>query len=345
MNTLSKKELGILIGVTLIIIFYFFSNFIEFCLVFLHLSYDPGIISIVFFVIIFLSFKIYTLIFYNSTNFKNIKIEINTHIKNCNDLNHHIQELKCSFLDVKSYDFGNSKLFDQSRFNFSRREWSRQKTNRFIHNCSAVICKNANNQPFKYLCKYFDVKINDNTLSNIEQVLNDFSAAEQGKILLKNERDIILNNLKSSIPFLIYHLDKNNLIKKLGFEDIDLSNLYFPIYIFQYISAGGNSSTKCEIKLDIENLNKFIYYLNSIIKFQNSILGQRALMTSQLREDIKKRDNFTCQKCSISIYDETNLLLEIDHIIPLSKGGITSVSNLQTLCWKCNRSKGAKLEN
>ena len=39
-----------------------------------------------------------------------------------------------------------------------------------------------------------------------------------------------------------------------------------------------------------------------------------------------------------------NLLLEIDHKIPLAKGGMTTEDNLQTLCWKCNRSKGAKLE-
>ncbi|WP_411815422.1 HNH endonuclease [Kurthia gibsonii] len=38
-----------------------------------------------------------------------------------------------------------------------------------------------------------------------------------------------------------------------------------------------------------------------------------------------------------------NLLLEIDHIIPISKGGMSSEDNLQTLCWKCNRSKGAKI--
>lgn len=36
-------------------------------------------------------------------------------------------------------------------------------------------------------------------------------------------------------------------------------------------------------------------------------------------------------------------MLEIDHIIPVSKGGVTSADNLQTLCWKCNRSKGSKV--
>ncbi|MEJ6467235.1 HNH endonuclease signature motif containing protein [Fusobacterium ulcerans] len=60
-------------------------------------------------------------------------------------------------------------------------------------------------------------------------------------------------------------------------------------------------------------------------------------------EKIKKRDNYTCKKCGLSIYKEENLLLEIDHIIPLAKGGITSEKNLQTLCWKCNRSKGIKI--
>ena len=68
-------------------------------------------------------------------------------------------------------------------------------------------------------------------------------------------------------------------------------------------------------------------------------------MTSTLREKIKTRDDFTCRKCSLSIKDERNLLLEIDHIIPISKGGITSEHNLQTLCWRCNRSKGSKIES
>lgn len=56
-----------------------------------------------------------------------------------------------------------------------------------------------------------------------------------------------------------------------------------------------------------------------------------------------ERDKYTCKNCGISTNDEPNLLLEIDHIIPLSKNGITTENNLQTLCWKCNRKKGSKI--
>ncbi|MBQ8327578.1 MAG: HNH endonuclease [Lachnospiraceae bacterium] len=66
-------------------------------------------------------------------------------------------------------------------------------------------------------------------------------------------------------------------------------------------------------------------------------------MTKKLRDFIKNRDNFTCCYCKNSTHAEPNLLLEIDHIIPVSKGGKTEENNLQTLCWKCNRSKSDKI--
>ncbi|MCG4734929.1 HNH endonuclease [Casaltella massiliensis] len=32
-------------------------------------------------------------------------------------------------------------------------------------------------------------------------------------------------------------------------------------------------------------------------------------------------------------------------MLPISKGGLSTEENLQTLCWKCNRRKGAKVNN
>lgn len=68
---------------------------------------------------------------------------------------------------------------------------------------------------------------------------------------------------------------------------------------------------------------------------------QRKLMTPELRLQIKVRDNYTCQMCGKYMPDEVGL--QIDHIVPVSKGGKTVPSNLQVLCDKCNRSKSNKI--
>lgn len=68
--------------------------------------------------------------------------------------------------------------------------------------------------------------------------------------------------------------------------------------------------------------------------------NQRSLMTPELRRKIMIRDNYTCQKCGKYMPDEVGL--QIDHIIPVSKGGRTVEPNLQVLCSKCNAAKSNK---
>ena len=92
-----------------------------------------------------------------------------------------------------------------------------------------------------------------------------------------------------------------------------------------------------------ETIAELINALESKLTASAFAKEQRTLMTNKLREYIKKRDNFTCCNCGNSTHVEPNLLLEIDHIIPVSKGGLTSEENLQTLCWKCNRAKSDKI--
>ncbi len=338
-SMVKNKDLGNILLLALGIIV-----FIVLGIVFI-LTIFAGPIAVVAAVLIalYLILKIYEYIYFSSEKFKNIKKSIQKHIDDCNELNHHIEELKGSYVNIKSYDYGDGSMQDASNYNFKRKEWSSEVKSGHIYNCSASVCKNVSNQPLKYLCKYFDIKNTDESLSQFENVLNNFAAAEEGKTLLLNQRDLTLNNIKNSIPWPINTFSKKKLIKELGFEEIDLSDLYFPTYTFQYVSAGGNSSIKYDIKLNIENLDKLIIYLRDLIKYKNSVAGQRALMTSKLREKIKVRDDYTCKICTLSTSDEKNLLLEIDHIRPLAKGGITAEDNLQTLCWRCNRSKGAKV--
>lgn len=48
------------------------------------------------------------------------------------------------------------------------------------------------------------------------------------------------------------------------------------------------------------------------------------------------RDNFTCQYCGAKAPE---VHLEVDHLIPKSKGGSDTIDNLITSCWECNRGK------
>lgn len=67
---------------------------------------------------------------------------------------------------------------------------------------------------------------------------------------------------------------------------------------------------------------------------------ERGKVTPSIRYDVMRRDNFRCRLCGRSAAN--GIELEVDHIIPISRGGTSDKDNLQTLCRDCNRGKGAK---
>lgn len=68
-------------------------------------------------------------------------------------------------------------------------------------------------------------------------------------------------------------------------------------------------------------------------------MAKRVALSKSLRFEVFKRDLFTCQYCGRKAPD---VILEVDHIKPVSKGGDNSIENLVAACWDCNRGKGAK---
>ena len=302
-----------------------------------------GIIAIFTGVVLLIQFIIES-IYFNSKKFLILKNKLRYAIIEYNELNEHIKTLKNALINYSASDYGLSEYTDNSIYNFTRPNFNKihnNTTNEYY--CSLSVCRNAQTQPFKYLCKYFSIPVNEQTLNKFEKVLNDFSAAEEGKRILLAEINDIKTNYKKYIPITIRMFRMGYLLKQLGYTTIQETNTHYPNYSFIYISAGGNSKLTCDITLDIDNLERFTSYLFSRIQLTKSTMYQRTLMTKQLREHIKARDNYTCQNCGISVQDEPHLLLEIDHIIPISKNGKTSIDNLQTLCWKCNRQKSNKL--
>ena len=286
--------------------------------------------------------KVRAYIYFNSQKFWFMKVRISSYIKDCNSLNDHIGELKNAALVINRTDYGVGQYHDDSQWNVHRDLNKSYEPN--VYHCSRTVCDNASNAPFRYICKYFGIEADEKTLEKFEFMLNDFSAAEEGKRLLMEQRAGIMQSINNEVPGFIKKHYAARLETELGFEPVDLSPISYPKYVFKYTSPAGYTGTHYDVVMDIDNLDRFVTYLSDKIKFAKSVAGQRALMTRALREHIKERDNYTCCRCGASLAVEPHLLLEIDHIVPLSKGGITTESNLQTLCWRCNRSKGYKVE-
>jgi hypothetical protein len=68
-------------------------------------------------------------------------------------------------------------------------------------------------------------------------------------------------------------------------------------------------------------------------------MAERKAIPKTLRFDVFARDKFTCQYCGRMSPD---VVLEIDHIQPVSKGGKNELLNLVTSCRDCNRGKSNK---
>lgn len=66
---------------------------------------------------------------------------------------------------------------------------------------------------------------------------------------------------------------------------------------------------------------------------------ERGKVSNKMRFAIYERDGHRCRICGSRLDD-----LEIDHIIPISKGGKSTMDNLQTLCHRCNVRKGDSVD-
>lgn len=64
--------------------------------------------------------------------------------------------------------------------------------------------------------------------------------------------------------------------------------------------------------------------------------SKRKSLSKKIRFEVFKRDSFTCQYCGKSAPD---VVLHVDHIIPVAEGGQNEILNLATSCFDCNMGK------
>lgn len=73
-------------------------------------------------------------------------------------------------------------------------------------------------------------------------------------------------------------------------------------------------------------------------EFEQFDAARRRSLPVKLRFSILKRDRFRCRLCGRK---PPEVKLEVDHVIAVANGGRSEEQNLMTLCFDCNRGKGA----
>lgn len=282
--------------------------------------------------------------YFGSEQFQALRADVTAVVAEHNDVVSYVEEIRAK----GSFELGSSSTgqhahlatFSNTSSWNTRRDRNVAEYAPHIYNASLQIVRNASVDPIKYLMKYFTVKADQDTLADVQRVADDVSRLEEAVRNVKDREVEIVAKIHP--PAFILKRYADDFWNRVGVQLSPISVPY-PNYKFQYTSAGGNSGQSTDIRLDTPTLDALSETLVQKIRWAKSAAGQRALMTSRLRGWVKERDNHTCRQCRISVAAEPHLLLEVDHIIPVSKGGLSDPENLQTLCWRCNRTKGAKM--
>jgi len=280
--------------------------------------------------------------YFASEHFQALKAEIASVVAEHNDVVGYVEEIRAR----GSFELGSSStgqhahlaaFENTSAWNY-RRDRNVAEYAPHVYNASLQVVRSASADPIKYVMKYFSVNADQATLADVQRVADDISRLEEAVANVKGrEADI---TAKINPPKFILKHYRKEFWGRIGAQMSPIEVPY-PRYKFQYTSAGGNSSQTTTVELNTPTLEALSATLVDKIRWAKSAAGQRALMTTQLRDAIKQRDHYACVNCRVSLGAEPHLLLEVDHIMPVSKGGLSMPQNLQTLCWKCNRSKGA----
>lgn len=281
------------------------------------------------------------LAYYASPDFSKIKDTCEALMSTQREFNEYINEKVQSISTLFGTRVVRSETVVDDEYNYIRPY--KKTITPFTAEVSATVFASAENSPLEYVVKYFypDKKRYPEQIQKLQLLIEELETLKDAKQIIENYKQDYQQYIVD-VPDYVMERDADGFYSRLGFAYIG-ENVLAVEYKFAYTSSGGLAQRSFTIPMTEETIVELIKTLESKLTASAFAKEQRTLMTSKLRDFIKARDNYTCCFCGNSTYAEPNLLLEIDHIIPVSKGGLTEESNLQTLCWKCNRSKSDKI--
>lgn len=279
--------------------------------------------------------------YYESPGFAKIKETCEALMSSQREFNEYINEKVQSISHLFGTRVVRNETINDDTYNYIRPY--KKTITPFTAEVSAAVFASAENNPLEYIVKYFypNKKSYPEQIQKLCQLVEELETLRDAKQIIENYKAEYQQYLVD-VPDFIMQNDEAGFYARLGFATIDERTLTVE-YKFSYTSGGGMAHRSFTVPMTEETIAELIKMLESKLTASAFAKEQRTLMTKKLREFIKKRDNFTCCNCGNSTHVEPNLLLEIDHIIPVAKGGRTVEDNLQTLCWKCNRAKSDKI--
>ena len=279
--------------------------------------------------------------YYESEDFRKIKETCNSLNLSRKEFNEYIEEKAQSISKLFGTRIVRNETQNEDTYNYVRAY--KKNITPFTAEVSSTVFGSAENNPIGYIIKYFYPNKSQykEQLQKLRILIEELETLKEAKVIIDNYKKDY-NQYIQNVPKYVLENDEDGFYSRLGLAIIDEAVLNVE-YKFTYTSNGGMAQRSFTVPMNEENIIELINQLENKLSLQAQTKEQRALMTTKLRTFIKERDNYTCCQCGNSTHNEPNLLLEVDHIIPISKGGLTLEENLQTLCWKCNRSKGDKI--
>lgn len=279
--------------------------------------------------------------YYKSSEFQKIKETCSALMSSQREFNEYINEKVKAISSLFGMRVLRNETVTKDENNYIRPY--KKSITPFTADVSSTVFASAENNPLEYIVKYFypNKSMYPEQIQKLHFLVEELETLREAKqIIEKYKKDY--RQYLSDVPSYVMQADETGFYSRLGFAYIDEKVLTVE-YKFTYTSEGGYAQRSFTVPMTEENIVELIKLLESKLTAGAFSKEQRLLMTKKLREAIKSRDNYTCCICGNSTHAEPNLLLEIDHIVPIAKGGLTEETNLQTLCWKCNRSKSDKL--
>ena len=203
------------------------------------------------------------------------------------------------------------------------------------------IALNDENQTVRAtaIAKMFDenLLINNNTIDGDVRagLVNNLNDPDFLKDIILNDEDASVRvaaawrDVGDNVLREVVLNDEDEYVRKVAAMNIEDENVISDV--FSNVSDMNVSSATVN---HLSNQNNFEEMINNKT-------SRKRKVSSKIRQQVLERDNYTCQMCGRTRFD--GVKLEVDHIIPVAKGGSDNISNLQTLCRECNRGKSAKI--